>query len=260
MFDTHAHLTSEELLPHTAEILLRAKDAGVDEIVNICTDPASLEAGLLLHERAPWVYNAGATTPHDVEKDGEACFELFAKAARTQLLVAVGETGLDYRSEFSTKILQQRLFVRYLHLAAECSLPVVIHCREAFEDLFTIADLEYPKNAQLILHCFTGTMHEAMQALKRGWMISLSGIVTFKKSEQLRLVAKEVPLSYLLVETDAPYLAPQSKRGQMNEPAFLPETLICLAGVKGVSILELSRMTTENARRIFRIPNSNGAR
>lgn len=250
LIDTHAHLTSETLLPKVEEILGRAKLAHLERIVNICTDPASLQAGLLLAEKHPWIYNAGATTPHDVEKEGEECFAVFEEAARQGKLIAIGETGLDYHYEHSNRNIQQQFLVRYLHLALQCKLPVIFHCRDAFADLFAIADHE-AKGMKAILHCFTGTLEEAKQGLDRGWMISFSGIVTFKKSEELRNVARLVPLESILIETDAPYLAPQSRRGETNEPAFIGETAKCLAGLKGVAIEEMAEISAQNAERIF---------
>ncbi len=251
LIDTHAHLTSKTLLPALDSILLRAREAHLERIVNICTDPESLKEGLILAEKEPWISNAGATTPHDVEKEGETCFPLFEQAARAGKLVAVGETGLDYHYEHSNRKVQQQFLVLYLHLAAECRLPVIFHCREAFSDLFHIADQE-SKGLFAILHCFTGTEKEAMEAVRRGWMVSFSGIVTFKKSEALRRAAALIPLENLLIETDAPYLAPQSRRGETNEPAFIAETAKCLSEIKGVSLQEMAALTAQNARRIFR--------
>lgn len=255
LIDTHAHLTSETLLPALDSMLARAKAAHLERIVNICTDPKSLREGLLLSEKEPWISNAGATTPHDVEKEGESCFPFFEQAARTGKLVAIGETGLDYHYEHSNRQIQQRFLVRYLHLALECKLPVIFHCREAFADLFQIADRE-AKGIPAVLHCFTGTDEEAMEAVRRDWMVSFSGIVTFKKSEALRCTAALVPLENLLIETDAPYLAPQSRRGETNEPAFIAETAKCLAGLKGVSLQEMAETTAQNAKRIFRFNTS----
>lgn len=251
LIDTHAHLTSKTLLPALGSILARARESHLDRIVNICTDPESLREGLLLAENEPWISNAGATTPHDVEKEGESCFPLFEQAARTGKLVAVGETGLDYHYEHSNRKVQQQFLVRYLHLALACKLPVIFHCRDAFSDLFQIAD-EEARGLSAILHCFTGTEEEAMEAVRRGWMVSFSGIITFKKSEALRRAAALVPLENLLIETDAPYLAPQSRRGETNEPAFIAETAKCLAELKGVSLQEMANLTAQNARRIFR--------
>jgi TatD DNase family protein len=132
---------------------------------------------------------------------------------------------------------------------------VIFHCREAFTDLFSIVDAEYPRQAPAILHCFTGTMREAEQVIQRGWFLSLSGIVTFKKSGELQSVAKEVPLTQLLIETDSPYLAPQSQRGKPNEPAFLPETASLVATLRGVQLSLIAQATLENANRVFRLPN-----
>ncbi len=249
--DSHAHLTSPETLPHLEGILHRSRLAHISHILNICTDSSTFEEGVLLAARDSTIKNAGATTPHDVAEEGEKNFPLFAAAAKAKKLAAVGETGLDYHYTHSPKEVQQIFLKRYLHLAAETHLPVIFHCREAFADLFSIADLEYPKKGPAILHCFTGTVEEAEQVIQRGWHLSLSGIVTFKKSQLLREVAKMVPLSQLLIETDAPYLAPQSRRGQPNEPAFLPEIAHCIAQAKGLSVEQIASASSENAKRLF---------
>lgn len=248
MIDTHAHLTGESLAEQADAIAMRAKEAGLEKIVNICTDAPSLEKGLALAERCPWVFNAAATTPHDVEKEGESFFPLVEKHLKR--LVAIGETGLDYFYAHSPKEIQQKFFRRYLALAKKTGLPLIFHCRDAFEDLFAIADEVAPRHPAL-LHCFTGTFEEAREGIKRGWMISFSGIVTFKKSEALREVAKQVPLENLLVETDAPYLAPQSRRGSVNEPAYILETVELLSKLKGLTASEMSKITTENAIKFF---------
>ncbi len=256
MIDSHAHLTNPRVFDQLPEILARAQKGGIKQIINICTDPLSLERGLALSQQHPWIYQAAATHPHDVEKEGETVFPLMAAHARQGDLKAVGETGLDYHYGYSSKEIQQTFLRRYLHLALECRLPVIIHCREAFADLFTIIDEEYRCQGSWgpgVLHCFTGTKKEAEEVLKRGWMLSLSGIVTFKKSVELRQVALEVPLSQLFIETDTPYLAPEKYRGQPNEPAFLVETAACIADLKGLSIEEVAQATTENGRRFFNL-------
>ena len=248
--DTHAHLTSEEVLPQLDAFLKRAQAVGISQIINICTDPKSLQEGLILQERVPWIRNTGATTPHDVEKEGKSAFGAFEKAARGGKLIAIGETGLDYYYEHSNRCLQQEFLIRYLRLATECQLPVIFHCRDAFADLFAIADRE-KLGSRAILHCFTGTAQEAKEVVKRGWMISFSGIVTFRKSEALRETAKSIPLEHLLIETDTPYLAPQSHRGQMNEPSFVVETAACLAALQGISLEALSEVLKNNVQRLF---------
>lgn len=255
-FDSHAHVTSDAVFDQAEELLQRAQAAGVTSILNICTDPKTLRRGLELAQKYPWVYQAAATTPHDVQKEGEEVFELIAHHARQKELQAVGETGLDYYYQHSDRHIQQVFLRRYLQLALECQLPIVIHCREAFADFFDILDAEYVVNqrhAPGVLHCFTGTVSEAEEVLKRGWMLSLSGIVTFKKSQALQEVAKMVPLEQLLIETDTPYLAPQAHRGKVNEPAFLVDTAKFIAQLKQMSIEELARITTANARRLLQL-------
>jgi TatD DNase family protein len=254
-FDSHAHLSSDEIYPQIEAVLQRAKVAHVTHILNICTDPKTLERGLEIEKRFSSVVNAGATTPHDVEKEGEEVFAIFEEAAKSGKLVAVGETGLEYHYKELDRNTQKKFLVRYLHLAQECGLPVIFHCREAFEDLFAITDQEYGKGLPAILHCFTGTLEEAEKVLERGWHLSLSGIVTYKKSDALREVAKIIPLNQLLIETDAPYLAPQSWRGKQNEPAFIVETAEVIAKAKGISALDIAKSTFENAKNfLVKIP------
>lgn len=250
-FDSHAHLSSPEILPHIDDVMARCRAAKVDKLLNICTDRESCDAGLELEKRYREIKNAGATTPHDVDVLGEADFAFFVQLARDKMLVAVGETGLDYHYAHSKKETQKKFLVRYLELARDCKLPVIFHCREAFDDLFAITRDEWPSDMPAILHCFTGTMKEAEKVIEKGWFLSLSGIVTFKKSEHLREVAKIVPLNQLLIETDAPYLAPQSKRGKQNEPSFLPEIAQCVADSKKLLVDVVVKATHENGCRIF---------
>lgn len=254
LIDSHAHLTKMELQGGVDQLLKNAYSAGIQTIVNICTDVETLNLGLELAQKYPWIYNTAATTPHDVEKEGENFFSIVADHARQGNLVAIGETGLDYYYQHSPSDIQKKFLRRYLHLALECNLPIVIHCREAFKDFFEILDAEYKHHEKLgpgVLHCFTGTLKEAEQVIKRGWYLSLSGIVTFKKSEELRRVAQMVPLDQLLIETDSPYLAPQSKRGKVNEPAYLPEIAESIAQTKGISLEELAEATRKNTYQLF---------
>lgn len=252
LIDSHAHLGYDVLYEHIEEVLARAKKVGVVKIVNICTNRLSSERGLKLAEFHQEICNVAATTPHDLEKEGEENFSFFEKLAQEKKLVAIGETGLDYYYNHSPKELQQKFLRRYFALAKQCCLPVVIHCREAFEDLFSIADEEY-KGRPLLLHCFTGGVPEAKKALDRGWKISFSGIVTFKKSEALREAALYVPVEEMMVETDSPYLAPQSKRGLSNEPSFILETAQKLAELKGIPFEEFSMRTFNNTTSFFKL-------
>ncbi|MES2344431.1 MAG: TatD family hydrolase [Chlamydiota bacterium] len=250
LIDTHAHLTSPQVVSDVDAVLARAKAAGVTKIVNICTDVDSLNLGLELAKKYDWVFNTAATTPHDVEKEGELFFPFVESAARDKKLIAIGETGLDYFYEHSSKEVQKNFLNRYFTLALAADLPLVIHCRDAFKDLFDEADRGY-KEAPAILHCFTGSLEEAKGVLDRGWYVSFSGIVTYKKSESLRAVARFVPLDRIVIETDTPYLAPQSYRGKQNEPAFVVETAEVLSLEKNISLEKLKEITAENACKIF---------
>ena len=249
--DSHAHLTGTQVIDHVEEMLQRAEQHGIKAVVNVCTDQHSLDKGVALQRRHRWVFNAAAATPHDVEKIGDAFFPHVAKAARDGGLIAIGETGLDYHYEHSPKELQKKHLMKYLDLSLETKLPLIFHCRDAFQDLFEICK---GKHFAAMLHCFTGTLDEAKGCLERGWMVSFSGIVTFKNSNALREVAKDVPMDQLLIETDTPYLAPQTKRGKMNEPSYVIETASVIAEVKGLSLEEVGSITSRNAAQFFSFP------
>ncbi len=250
--DSHAHLGDDSLFSEWKEILERARLAKLDAVVNICTDSKTLERGLLIQKSSPAipVYLAAATTPHDVEKEGDAFFKEVVEAASQKKLVAIGETGLDYHYEHSPKDIQKKHLINYFHLAKKNDLPVIFHCRDAFSDLFEIADSEY-KSPRALLHCFTGTLEEAKQVLDRGWSISFSGIITFKKSIELKEVVKYAPIDRVFIETDAPYLAPQTKRGLRNEPSFVVETAEVVAALKGISLEQVAEQTSKNVRSLF---------
>lgn len=259
LIDSHSHITSSILENDVLNIIERAKIENISKIINICTDVSTLEKGLKLADLYPHIYNTASTTPHDVEKEGESFFSVVERIAKEKKLVAIGETGLDYYYEHSPKEIQKKILKRYLHLAMEHQLPVVIHCREAFKDFFEILDEEYVvdnRHAKGVLHCFTGTVDEAYEVIKRGFYLSLSGIVTFKKSTVLREVAKIVPLNQLLIETDSPYLAPQSKRGKINEPSFLRETADFIAEIKGIDKKDLAKAIFDNANNLFNLPGN----
>lgn len=248
--DTHAHLTCPEMLTDIDEVLKRAQEAEVTRIFNICTDEASLNAGLELSQRYPWISTSAAATPHDVAKFGDPFFARVETESKKGTLVAIGETGLDYHYELSPKEVQKEHLLRYIALAKEVKLPLIFHCRDAFADLFSLTDAHLG-NHRVILHCFTGTLEEAKQVIERGWYLSFSGIVTFKKSAELRKAASYVPIDQLLIETDCPYLAPQKWRGKRNEPAYLTETARVIAREKEMSVSDLASATSNNLVAVF---------
>lgn len=247
MIDSHAHLTSSDLYQKVDDILSRAQD--ITKIVNICTDYDSLLKGIELKKKYSKIYNTCSTTPHDVK--GEIVEpELLIKHAKD--LVAIGETGLDYFYEHSPKAKQIEVFIRYMEVAKQLNKPIVIHCREAFQDLFPLLDIHF-KGGRGVLHCFTGNYEEALEGIERGFFISFSGIVTFKKSLELQIIAKKIPMEFMLVETDCPYLAPQKHRGEVNEPAFLQETIQYIADLRGIAFQEVAKQTLQNATKLFHL-------
>jgi TatD DNase family protein len=249
LIDSHVHLTDPAFDGEADRLIERAKEASVGHMVVICTNRKATELALELKKKYPKELSIVAgTTPHDASTLGEEDFSYFEDLARGGFLAALGESGLDYHYEHSPREKQKEMLHRYLGLAQELSLPVVIHCRDAFSDFFSIVD-QY--DVQGVLHCFTGTVKEAKGVVDRGWYLSLSGIVTFKKSLELQEVAKTVPLKRLLIETDAPYLAPQTKRGKRNEPSFLPEVAQKIAELKGVDFSSVAFVTTSNAKNLF---------
>ena len=249
--DAHAHLTSDahaDLEP----LLARAFAAGVRAIINVCTELDDLARGVALAKTAqkPKIYTAAALTPHDAAKDDTLFYNEIKRLALANELVAIGETGLDYYYNHAPKDVQIQSLTRYLLLAQSVNLPVVIHCRDAFDDLLAVIQETTP-DIRVMLHCFTGSVDEAKRAIACGWYISLSGIVTFPKSTGLQEVAKYVPSELLLLETDSPYLAPQGFRGQKNEPGLLVHTAQMVASLRGITTEELACSTSNNVQRLF---------
>ncbi len=255
LFDAHSHLCSSNFVEDPQAMLERAYAAGVRQIVNVCTDSDEMARGLVLSKRFPWVYLAAAAPPHDVTGAIDPFYHDVERAATEGKLIAIGETGLDYLQPQHDKEEQKRWLRRYFELAFRLSLPLFVHCRGAFADLFAVADEVYPSH-RCMIHCFTGTDEEAREAVRRGWKISLSGILTFKNAQPLRDLVKQLPLDSLLLETDAPYLAPQSRRGQLCEPAFICETAACLATLLGLPLEKIASITRHNAAEFFSLPQS----
>lgn len=256
VIDSHAHLTGETLFPLFPELVDRAAKAGVQRIVNICTDRDSLARAFEVMEQYPSVVHTAAIPPHDVEEEGAPGFPAVVDAAKKGLLVAIGETGLDYFREVDSKELQKEFFIKHLQLANEVDLPLVIHCRDAFSDFFEILDSECRQEGKWragVLHCFTGTLQDAEELVKRGWYVSFSGILTFNKSDELREIVRQIPLENILIETDSPWLAPHPYRGKTNEPSYVVEIAKTVAEVKGISFEEAAQTTYKNTQNLFRL-------
>lgn len=255
--DSHAHIDGPEFDADRDEIIERAKAAGVSVILNVGTgDPHSgaFERAVALGQKHDSIYTTIGTHPHDARLYDDNAEEKIKTLVQSERVVAWGEIGLDFHYDNSPRDVQVEVFKRQLRAARECDLPVVIHTREAESETIEILKSEYnDANRRGIFHCFSGSKDLAQRGLELGFMISFSGIITFKKAEELRAVAREVPLDRLLIETDCPYLAPIPYRGKRNEPAYVVEVARCLAGIHGVDFDEMGRVTSENFRRFFKI-------
>jgi TatD DNase family protein len=252
LVDSHCHLDFPDFADDLDGIVARATSAGIGRILTISTRVKRLNALLAITERFPEVYCSVGTHPHQAdEEDGIASNELI-ELARHPKVVAFGEAGLDYFYQHGSREAQERGFRAHIAAARETGLPLVIHTREADDDCGRILEDEMAKGAfRAVLHCYTGGRELAMKAISLGLSISFTGILTFKKSQSLRDLAAELPADRIMVETDAPYLAPGKYRGKRNEPAYVVEIAKVLAKVRGVSLEEISRQTTENFFRLF---------
>jgi TatD DNase family protein len=252
--DSHAHIDGREFDADRDAVIERAQAAGVTAILNVGTgDPHSgaLERAVELGQRHENIYTALGTHPHDARLYDESTEEKIRNLIKSERVIAWGEIGLDFHYDNSPRDVQLEVFKRQLRAARECDLPVVIHTREAEAETIEILKSEY--DGRGIFHCFSGSLELAQNALELDFLISFSGIVTFKKAEELRAVAKQVPLDRLLIETDCPYLAPIPYRGKRNEPAYVVEVARCLAGIHDISIEHMAQQTSDNFRRFFRL-------
>jgi TatD DNase family protein len=252
LVDSHCHLDFPEFAPELDAVIARAGDADVRVCVSIGTNLAKFLNVLAVAERFEHVYCSVGIHPHEAKIEPLADAAPLIECAQGAKVVGIGETGLDYHYGHSPPEMQIANFRAHIAAARELGLPLIVHTRDAEDDTIAILEDEMGQGAfSGLIHCFTGTRALADAALALGFCISASGIVTFKKSEALRDVLKTVPLDRLLVETDAPYLAPMPHRGKRNEPAFVTHTAAALADLKGVTFDDLATATTDNFFRLF---------
>jgi len=251
LVDSHAHLDDARFREDLETVLGRAWDAGVRGILTIGngTGPDDMGCGLALARRHDWIYTTAGVHPHDAARMEPGHLKMMEDLAGDDRVLAIGETGLDYHYDNSPRPVQQDAFRAQLELAARCDLPIIVHTREADADTIRILGETRPRRG--VVHCFTGGPDLADRALELGFMISFSGIVTFPRAGDLRAIAARVPRDRLLVETDAPYLAPVPNRGQRNEPSWAARTAAVLADLRGEPAGELAEKTTANFERLF---------
>ncbi len=252
LVDSHCHLDFPDFEDDMDDIVARAGEAGVSHMLSICTHVTKFDPVLAVAEQYDNIFCTVGIHPHNAAKEPEVTAEHLIRMARNDKVIGFGETGLDFFYDKSPRDLQKSQFKVHIEAAREAGLPLVVHTRDADEDMAEILKEETGKGAfSGLLHCFSSSRDLAETALDLGLYLSISGIVTFNKADELREIVKEAPLDRLLVETDAPYLAPVPKRGKRNEPAFTRHTAEKIAEIKEISFEEVATATTDNFFNLF---------
>lgn len=253
LFDSHSHLDATQFDEDREKMIERAKSNGVSYIMNPGADfPSSVKA-VEIAERYDFIYAAVGVHPHDAETMDDHMMIKLEAMANKSVVKAIGEIGLDYYRDLSPRDLQKKWFIEQINMARKLNLPVIIHDRDANDDVLRILKEQKAFETGVLMHCFSGSKELAMQYVKLGAMISIAGPVTYKNARKTVDVVEAVPLSHLLIETDAPYLSPEPMRGKRNEPMYVKHTCERMAAIKGVSFDEMAKVTLDNAKRFFRI-------
>jgi TatD DNase family protein len=254
LIDSHAHIDFPQFDQDRSEMLERARAVGITTLLAIGTGPGlgRLDAAIPFAEKYDWIYATVGIHPHEAQTVTQEHFDDLARLAQHPRVIAWGEIGLDYHYDFSPRDVQQRVFGEQLKLAARARLPIIIHCREAWPDCLAMLEQTW-RGTGLggIFHCFSGTLEEARKGIEMGFMVSFAGNSTYPKAQNLRDTVRDLPQDKLLIETDAPYLAPQPFRGKRNEPAFVAEVARTLSGVRNLAPDEFAAVTASNFRRFF---------
>jgi TatD DNase family protein len=252
LIDSHCHLDFPDFAGELDAVVERARAAGVERMITIGTQLTKAAAVVEIAERYEDVFFTVGTHPHEAAAEGAEDFAAMRKFAAHPKCVGIGEAGLDYHYDYAPRDVARRVFRGQIKLARELDLPLVIHARDADDDLAAILTEEMGRGRfHALLHCFTSSRELALTALGLGLSISFSGVVTFKKSEGLRAIVRDVPLDRILVETDAPYLAPTPHRGRRNEPAFVVATAAVVAEARGLELEKLAAATRANTLSVF---------
>ncbi len=255
MIDSHCHLTDKAFDADRDNVILRAKAAGIEKMIVVADTMEEGIACIDLAKKHEGLFATIGVHPNRSKGWKESDADEIRKIVRSlNKIVAIGEIGLDYHYEFSDHETQQRVFREQLNLAKELNLPVVVHCREAVEDIWAIVSELNPP--QLVLHCCSETAEAVAPFLKRGDLLSFTGIATFPNAKEIRRTIEAAPIGQIMIETDAPYLAPVPHRGKRNEPAYVREVAKIIAEIKSLSLEEVDQATTKNAERFFRLPQS----
>lgn len=255
LVDSHAHIQGPEFAADVAQVIEQARAVGVERIIVVggAGDLSSNDAALELAKSFSGLYATVGMHPHDAKEVSDKDLERLDELARSPQVVAIGETGLDFYYNHSPRQIQIELFCRFIHMARETGLPLVVHNREAQREVVELLRREGKGDLRGVVHCFTGNYEAAREILDMGFYLSFTGIITFKNADSLRDVVRKLPLNRVLVETDSPYLAPVPHRGKRNEPAHVRFVAQTIAAVRGIRLEEVAEATSNNARSLFGI-------
>ncbi|SCG81743.1 TatD DNase family protein [Proteiniborus sp. DW1] len=253
LIDSHAHLDDERFDKDRDEIIKDLTNQGIELVINPGADVASSVKAVSLAKKYNNIYAAVGVHPHDAKTMDDTTIQLLSSLANNEKVVAIGEIGLDYHYDNSPRDIQRKWFVEQIRLAKKLQLPIIIHEREASQDMYNILKNEADGNLRGVLHCYSGSLEMAREYLKMGFYISLAGPVTFKNSRVSKEVAKNIPLDRMLIETDSPYLSPEPKRGKRNEPLNVRYVAAMIAELRGIPFDEIATSTSKNVKKLFSI-------
>lgn len=252
LVDTHAHLNDEKFNEDRAEVIKRAKEVGVETIINIGYNRETILSTIELVEQYDFIFGAVGWHPNDAHEMKEEDFDWLKEITQHPKILAIGEIGLDYYWDFAPKEVQQEIFRKQIQLAKQVNLPIIIHDRDAHQDICSILREEGAKDVGGIIHSFSGSMEMAKECIDLGFYISFSGPVTFKNAKKPKEVATHIPIDRILLETDSPYLTPEPYRGKRNESAYVKFVATKIAELRGMDVEEIAQITTRNAKRILK--------
>ena len=251
LFDTHAHLNDPAFDEDREEILRNLPGEGIGYVMNAGCSLKSSRDIVAMAERYPWLYGSVGSHPDSADEVNEEVIEAYRQLCHHEKVKAIGEIGLDYYYEDIPRDIQKNAFRMQMALAQELDMPVIVHEREAHDDGMRIVK-EFPKVTG-VFHCYSGSAEMARQLVKMGWYIGFTGVLTFKNARKAVETAASIPLDRIVIETDCPFMAPEPYRGKRNDPGYLPRMAEKLAEIRGITPEEAARITTENAKRLYRL-------
>jgi len=251
IFESHAHYDSEQFHKDREALFKEFPENDIQYVINVGSDMRSSRISIELAKRYPFIYAAVGVHPHDVSDMKEEDLEYLLHFSAYEKVVAIGEIGLDYHYDYSPRSIQKLWFREQLKLAKELELPVIIHSREASRDTFDIIMEAELCDCTGVIHCYSGSAEMALEYVKKGFYIGVGGVITFKNAKKLIETVEAIPLDKILIETDAPYLAPVPHRGKRNDSRYLPEVIKAIAKIKGVTPEEVEEVTYNNGKKLF---------